>query len=161
MIRWPSTLPTLALTAVVLLGGGCGAPSSADVTERGAEELVRYARDPLVAPVAIGLEQAEPASETPAGDYDSDEDDRHIRFDSDHHRPTRIEYWFTVPEGSDRQQLLSAAQDELVERGWELVIDRPDMRLLKTDPGVDHLETVLVMPEEDSDRLLQEVKILP
>lgn len=161
MIRRPLATAALALTAATSLGGGCGAQSQADVTERGSEELVRYARDPLVAPVSIGLEQAEPASETPAGDRDNDEDDRHIRFDADHYRPSRIEYWFNVPEGSDRHQLLSAAQDELVERGWELVIDRPDMRLLKADPGVDHLETVLVMPAEDSDRLLQEVKILP
>lgn len=145
----------VTLLVAMLAVTACSDESNEQVADRGQAEIARYNRDPLTAPVDIGLTLREEPNERPA----EERQEAHPGFDAPGHHPTRIEYWFAVPDGGDRAVLLDAATEELAERGWELVVARDDLRVLTADPGVDHLKVVLVMPEPTSEFLLQEITV--
>lgn len=138
----------------VLLLAGCG---DADGTGRAEMQLAEYRNDPLTSPIDIGLTLSVPPN--PGDARRPDEDTPPPGRPGEDH--ARIEYWFEVPEGSDRDVLLALAADELVARGWELVVANDEIRVLTSHPSTDNLRATIVMPDSDSDRLVQEIRIQP
>ena len=136
----------------------CGDESDSTIASRGEQELAQYVNDPLTAPIEIRLEQAGEPAHSPAEPRGPDPDDgpRGRGYE-----PTHIEYWFGVPAESNRADLLDAGVAQLIGRGWDLVVDGDDVKVLTLQNGRDHLKTTLVMPREDSDRLLQEITVEP
>ena len=139
----------LAVVVVASLVAGCGDSG----TTRAETRVEYYRHDPLTKPVDIGLALGDP----PDTDRHHDEDTLlPVRSGRD---DVRLVYWFEVPAGSDRDALLDLATIELVERGWDLVVETHDVRMLTASQGTDDLRTTIVMPESDSARLVQEIRI--